>query len=88
MKLDNLYQIAFYRQRVTEMNAKDNSDASKLDVTDTEILAFYNKATSTLLTALEVNIKVLQIQLYFFYYRTKPDSKLDHFILKVDVNPF
>ena len=40
------------------MNAKSNSDASKVDVTDTEILTFYNKATSTLLTALEV-IKLL-----------------------------
>ena len=43
------------------MNAKSNSDASKVDVTDTEILTFYNKATSTLLTALEV-IKLLQMR--------------------------
>ena len=40
------------------MNAKKNSDVTKKDVTDTEILAFYNKATSTLLTGLEVNMIV------------------------------
>ena len=49
-----IYLIFFDRQRVVEMNAKSNSDVTKKDVTDTEILAFYNKATSTLLTALEV----------------------------------
>ena len=36
------------------MNARQNSDPRKKDVTDTQILEFYNKATMTLLTALEV----------------------------------
>ena len=44
-----------FRQRVTLMNSQDNKNPRKKDVTDNEILTFYNKATMTLLTALEVS---------------------------------
>ena len=44
-----------FRQRVTLMNSQSNNNPKKKDVTDSEILTFYNKATMTLLTALEVS---------------------------------
>ena len=37
------------------MNSQSNNNPKKKDVTDSEILTFYNKATMTLLTALEVS---------------------------------
>ena len=44
-----------FRQRVTKMgNAGHNLSLEKDDVTDDQILEFYNFATTTLLTALEV----------------------------------
>ena len=47
--------LLFFRQRVTKMgNAGHNLSLEKDDVTDDQILEFYNFATTTLLTALEV----------------------------------
>ena len=47
--------LLFFRQRVTKMgNASHNLSLEKDDVTDDQILEFYNFATTTLLTALEV----------------------------------
>ena len=53
------WPLLSFRQRVTKMdNAGHNSSLEKDDVTDDQILAFYNFATATLLTALEVYKKV------------------------------
>ena len=48
-------RLVSYRQRVTKMgNAGHNLSLDKDDVTDDQILEFYNFATTTLLTGLEV----------------------------------
>ena len=46
-----------FRQRVTIMGklGLNNLSSDKDDVTDDQILAFYNMATMTMLTGLEVN---------------------------------
>ena len=50
-----LVWLLSFRQRVTKMgNAGHNLSLEKDDVTDDQILEFYNFATTTLLTALEV----------------------------------
>ena len=54
-KLRFQIRIDDFRERVTLMNSMSNENSKKVDVTDTEILSFYNKATMTLLTALEVS---------------------------------
>ena len=50
-----LVWLLSFRQKVTKMgNAGHNLSLEKDDVTDDQILEFYNFATTTLLTALEV----------------------------------
>ena len=55
MNLKLVIWLLSFRQRVTKMgNAGHNLSLEKDDVTDDQILEFYNFATTTLLTALEV----------------------------------
>ena len=50
-----LVWLLSFRQKVTKMgNAGHNLSLEKDDVTDDQILEFYNFATTTLLTSLEV----------------------------------
>ena len=55
IKVKLVIRLLSFRQRVTKMgNAGHNLSLEKDDVTDDQILEFYNFATTTLLTGLEV----------------------------------
>ena len=49
----------FFREKVTLMSQNNlDPNATNTEVTDTEILTFYNLATMTLLTSLEVRNEI------------------------------
>ena len=54
----HLFNVFYFREKVTKMSQNNlNVNSTNVDVTDTEILQFYNLATMTLLTSLEVRNK-------------------------------
>ena len=59
-----LFVLIIYRERVTLLTTLAENSTS--GVTDTEILDFYNLATSKLLTALEVRFNINDFVINFF----------------------